>query len=125
MKAPAEYHIHPHAKNTNCHCVVCRPLERPCNCTGCDNLRNIRSSHPDASRLEVYYPEHAHKIFRMTMLDFPEQFELFSGDKPPGWLAGGRLGSTGDNSWFYEGHILPLQVGQSKDTDFRRITRIE
>jgi len=28
-------HIHPHAKTESCHCSLCKPLERPCGCSGC------------------------------------------------------------------------------------------
>jgi hypothetical protein len=32
-------HNHPHPKDENCHCITCRPLERPCGCPGCEELR--------------------------------------------------------------------------------------
>lgn len=32
---PPSGHVHPHPFNEDCHCVVCRPLERPCGCAGC------------------------------------------------------------------------------------------
>lgn len=31
-------HTHPHAHDQSCHCVACRPLERPCGCFGCQQL---------------------------------------------------------------------------------------
>ena len=33
-----EGHTHPHEKSRGCHCVQCRPLERPCGCNGCRSL---------------------------------------------------------------------------------------
>jgi hypothetical protein len=33
-----ETHSHPHLFDENCHCIVCRPLERPCYCKDCKAL---------------------------------------------------------------------------------------
>jgi hypothetical protein len=60
---------------------------------------------------------HAMK-FEMTHLDFPRSVVLFDSSDPPSWLVGRQ------NSWFYEKHILTLEIGQSKDTDFRNILRV-
>ena len=34
----AEGHTHPHEMSSGCHCVQCRPHERPCGCNGCRSL---------------------------------------------------------------------------------------
>lgn len=49
----------------------------------------------------------------------------FDEESAPKWLcAGGLKGSTMDNRWFWNDHVLTLEVGQYVDTDFQRITRI-
>lgn len=40
----AEGHTHPHSHDPNCHCVVCRPLERPCGCKSCSRIENARKA---------------------------------------------------------------------------------
>ena len=30
-----------------------------------------------------------------------------------------------DNRWFWKDHVLTLKVGESVNTDFRRITRVK
>lgn len=37
-KFTAAGHSHPHPAAPDCHCVSCRPLERPCGCAGCASL---------------------------------------------------------------------------------------
>lgn len=63
----------------------------------------------------------------MSMIDFPlEEGETFTEETAPRWLKeGGRAGSTMDNRWFWNDHILTLKVGQHTHTDFRKITRIK
>ena len=39
-------HTHPHKKRANCHCIRCRPLERPCDCDGCRSLTTRLVSAP-------------------------------------------------------------------------------
>lgn len=64
--------------------------------------------------------------FSMTHLFFDTEPEVFTEDTAPKWLCeGGRKGSTMCNRWFWEGHVLTLEVGGSVKTDFRKITRIE
>ncbi len=50
----------------------------------------------------------------------------FTESTAPDWLTGAKTvkGSTMDCRWFWEDHILTLGVGQSEDSNFRRITRI-
>lgn len=43
----------------------------------------------------------------------------------PSFLKSGPKGSTMDNQWFWDGHILPLRVGESVSTDFHEITCID
>lgn len=61
----------------------------------------------------------------MTSLFFDTTKE-FTELTAPKWLCkGGRKGSTMDNRWFWNEHILTLKVGEHKDTDFQRIERIK
>ncbi|QJT70804.1 hypothetical protein GR7B_00006 [Vibrio phage vB_VcorM_GR7B] len=71
------------------------------------------------------------KYFQMTYLpelsgkdDLPVNF---TESTAPTWLTSEDTvkGSTMDGRWFWDEHVLTLDVGQSVDTDFRRITRIE
>ncbi|AVO22963.1 hypothetical protein HWB57_gp126 [Erwinia phage vB_EamM-Bue1] len=104
-------HVHPHKIDKRpygggCHCVFCRPLERPCNCEGCAGIR--------------------WKQFKITHLEFPEaKPEFVPGHRPPQYLANRAPGSTMDMSWFWDGKVLKLDVGESVETDFRKITRIK
>ncbi len=43
----------------------------------------------------------------------------FDDNNPPDWLV------HEENKWFWDRHVLNLKVGQSIDTDFQTITRIE
>lgn len=65
------------------------------------------------------------KQFKMTHDFFREDVLLFSEHSAPDWLTGeGSVrGSTMDNRWFWERHVLALEVGQSVSTDFRTIER--
>lgn len=103
-------HVHPHKKESylmnNCHCVFCRPLEHTCNCEGCKGIRE--------------------KEFKITHLDFEDSKPIFCrGNMPPNFLATRAPGSTMDSSWFWDGYVLKLEIGEHVDTDFRRITRIK
>lgn len=65
------------------------------------------------------------KKFKMTHMlqSFSEEFDE---ETAPRWLKfGGRKGSTMDNRWFWDLHIMNLQIGESIDTDFQTIERIE
>jgi len=53
-----------------------------------------------------------------------EPFE-FTEKNPPSWLIGGLPGSTMDNRWFWNDRVLTLAVGETVDTDFHRIERVE
>lgn len=68
------------------------------------------------------------------MMRFSMQHSVFTESPPvefdesdaPDWLTGRStiLGSTADMRWFWQKHVLTLEVGQSIDTDFQTITRI-
>lgn len=60
-----------------------------------------------------------HKIFeKRGAIIFEEQHA-------PDWLRyGGPEGSTMDNRWFWNDHVMKLEIGQSVETDFHVITRI-
>lgn len=40
----AQGHQHPHPRSALCHCSVCRPLERPCGCEGCERISRAKAS---------------------------------------------------------------------------------
>lgn len=60
-----------------------------------------------------------HKFF-----DF---FGVYDESDMPDWLTSKKTipGSTMDYRWFYTDHVLTLGVGETVETDFNRITRIE
>lgn len=66
--------------------------------------------------------------FSMSQL-FPksQQSIEFTEENPPIWLSSENTvaGSTMDMRWFWKDHVLKLNVGESIDTDFNKITRIE
>lgn len=53
--------------------------------------------------------------------------EVFTEETAPDWLTSKNTtrGATMDQRWFWEQHVLTLTVGQSIDTDFQTITRIQ
>ena len=65
------------------------------------------------------------KQFEMTH-DIFNTIEVFTQCDAPKWLTSedSVKGSTMDNRWFWFDHVLTLGVGQSIETDFRKITRI-
>ena len=65
------------------------------------------------------------KEFKMQGLCFKgESTTTFTEDTAPHWLCkGGRKGSTMCNRWYWEDHVLTLEVGASIKTDFQKITR--
>ena len=52
--------------------------------------------------------------------------QIFSEKDAPDWLTSAKTvkGSTMDSRWFWEDHVLTLDVGKSAETDFQIITRI-
>lgn len=44
-------HNHPHPPQASCHCVVCKPLERPCDCEGC---RAVKPVPPETDKKLTY-----------------------------------------------------------------------
>ena len=68
------------------------------------------------------------KCFRMNHRFFntlePKFFDEFTA---PTWLTGENTvkGSTMDCRWFWEKYILTLEIGESRDTTFQRITRVD
>ena len=51
---------------------------------------------------------------------------FFSEATAPDWLTSKNTvkGSTMDNRWFWESHVLTLGIGESVETDFSTIERI-
>lgn len=45
----------------------------------------------------------------------------------PNWLTSCDtvVGSTMDNRWFWEQHVLTLNIGETTFTDFNSVTRLE
>lgn len=66
-------------------------------------------------------------IFEMTHKILAGKPERFTETTAPDWLTSNktRPGSTMDSRWFWNDHVLTLGVGQSVETEFRVITRIE
>jgi hypothetical protein len=60
-----------------------------------------------------------HKFFKDVVDEFDEE-------TAPDWLTSKNTvkGSTMDNRWFWNEHVLTLKVGESVETDFQTITRI-
>ena len=63
--------------------------------------------------------------FKMTHQVFNTE-KWFTETDAPDWLTGKKTikGSTMDTRWFWTGHVLTLNVGQSVDTDFQTVTRV-
>lgn len=59
--------------------------------------------------------------------EFFSEPSFFTEDNAPKWLTSENTvpGSTMDNRWFWEDYIKKLEVGETIDTDFHTITRIE
>ena len=65
-------------------------------------------------------------LFSMTHNFFGCVPDIFRETDAPDWLTGASTipGSTMDSRWFWQDHILTLNVGESIKTTFRTITRI-
>jgi hypothetical protein len=65
--------------------------------------------------------------FSMTHLFFNTEPEIFTEDTVPDWLSSCNTvkGSTMDGRWWWQDHVMKLNVGESIRSDFREITRLE
>jgi hypothetical protein len=63
------------------------------------------------------------KTFELTHLYFDTK-EVITEETAPFWLKGNGKKSTMDNRWFWDDHVMTLKIGESVDTDFRRVKRI-
>lgn len=65
-------------------------------------------------------------LFLMEHSVFQTVKDVFPASKAPHWLTSKETipGSTMDQRWFWERHVLTLKIGQHTHTDFRRITRL-
>ena len=54
----------------------------------------------------------------MTHLIF-QSVKEFDEETAPSWL------KCDENGWFWDDHIMKLQIGKSIDTDFNNIERVE
>jgi len=57
--------------------------------------------------------------FKMTHLFSSGNETFFTEDSPPKWLI------SKEYKWFYQGHVLTLDINESIKTDFREIKRVE
>lgn len=66
------------------------------------------------------------KKFKLEFHDFNDNIEYFTEETAPDWLTCKRTvkGSTMDASFFWQEHVLKLDVGGVFNTDFRKITRV-
>lgn len=69
---------------------------------------------------------YAQRHFKMEHMHF-DRVETFTNNTAPDWLTSKRTvpGSTMDNRWFWNDHVLTLKVGEHVNTDFHRITRVK
>ena len=67
------------------------------------------------------------RFIKKSLVFKRDQGVEFTEETAPDWLTSKNTvkGSTMDDRWFWTDHVLKLEVGQSIDTDFSRITRIE
>jgi hypothetical protein len=67
------------------------------------------------------------KKFRLTHRFLSGISKEYTEDTCPDWLTSknSRKGSTMDMRWFWERHVLTLEIGQTVETDFQTILRIE
>lgn len=67
------------------------------------------------------------KKFKMKHRYFEGVEETFTEETAPDWLTSRNTieGSTMDYRWFWNDHVLTLEVGESVMTDFQKITRVE
>lgn len=65
--------------------------------------------------------------FKMTHLFLKKESTFFDEETAPDWLTSKNSikGSTMDDRWFWENHILTLKIGEKKETDFQIIERIQ
>lgn len=65
------------------------------------------------------------KTFSMTQLTAKSRVEHITEETAPDWLTSKNTikGSTMDNRWFWNDHVLTLEVGQTVKTDFWEIER--
>ena len=52
-------HTHPHAHDQSCHCVACRPLERPCGCYADRTLASLDKGELQSYRTTGYFNDSA------------------------------------------------------------------
>ena len=64
--------------------------------------------------------------FKMTHQVFNDS-TYFSEETAPTWLTSENTvkGSTMDDRWFWNDHVMTLEVGESIKTDFQDIKRVE
>lgn len=104
-------------------------VEYPLRDFGCQNT--IDKRYPSLQRLYPNYDGDYSlppiKSFRMHHRFFRSApVQEFTEETAPSWLKfGGFPGSTMDNRWFWNDHVMKLEVGQSIKTDFQEITRTQ
>lgn len=65
--------------------------------------------------------------FELSMIGEDKPYKTFTETTSPRWLNCQDTvpGSTMDNRWFWTDYVLTLEVGQSVETDFSVIKRVE
>ena len=65
--------------------------------------------------------------FKATSLHYDDYVISFNENNAPDWLTSCNTvkGSTMDMRWFWTGYVLTLEVGESIDTDFQKITWVK
>lgn len=66
------------------------------------------------------------KRFKMKPRYFEGAEESFTEETAPDWLTScnTKIGSTMDDRWFWNDHVLTLKTGECVFTDFHEITAI-
>jgi hypothetical protein len=79
----------------------------------------------ESERIEVERLQPVVMCFSMTHLVFDVEPENFTEDSAPDWLTSCKTikGSTMDDRWWWEDYVKNLDIGESIESDFRKITR--
>lgn len=67
------------------------------------------------------------KTFQATHLLVDSEPVLFTEETAPDWLTSKDTthGSTVDHRWFWKGHVLTLKIGESTESEYHKVTRLE
>jgi len=68
---------------------------------------------------EIQKTKEVIKLFKMKHLFFTDRCSTFTEINPPTWII------HRDNHWWWQEHVLTLDIGKSIDSSFNRITRVK